>query len=114
MRNMNTSLEMAELAVDFRARGLSASIWRAKKVVILRKTRGRFSLHPAENFNITIHAGEGYGKESICRRFNIAERTALGMERGSSMILPSSTASGELGHLAQYVLDKPSRWRFAC
>src|SRR5438128_4377064 len=66
MRNMNTSLEMAELAVDFRARGVvgfdlagEEGGYPAKKHV------DAFHYIQRENFNITIHAGEGYGKESI-------------------------------------------------
>src|SRR5881392_1220951 len=66
MRNMNTSLEMAELAVDFRARGVvgfdlagEEGVYPAKKHV------DAFHYIQRENFNITIHAGEGYGKESI-------------------------------------------------
>src|SRR4030081_2727084 len=66
MRNLNTSLEMAELAVDFRTRGVvgfdlagEEGGYPAKKHV------DAFHYIQRENFNITSHAGEGYGKESI-------------------------------------------------
>src|ERR1700737_1837121 len=66
MRNMDVSREMAELAVDFRERGVvgfdlagEEGGYPAKKHV------DAFHFIQRQNFNITIHAGEGFGKESI-------------------------------------------------
>jgi len=82
MRNMDVSLEMAELAVDFRARGVVAFVLRVKRRLPSQETRGCFHYIQRENFNITIHAGEGYGKESIWQAFSTAVRTESDTERG--------------------------------
>src|SRR5215470_11530958 len=66
MRNMNTSLEMAELAVDFRERGvLGFDLAGEEGGYPPKKHIDAFHYIQRENFNITVHAGEGYGKESI-------------------------------------------------
>jgi adenosine deaminase len=108
MRNMNTSLEMAELAVDFRARGVvgfdlagEEGGYPAKKHV------EAFHYIQRENFNITIHAGEGYGKESIWQAIQYCGAHRIG--HGTRLIDDIAVADGravKLGDLAQYVLDK--------
>src|SRR5580693_8372030 len=108
MRNMNTSLEMAELAVDFRARGVvgfdlagEEGGYPAKKHV------DAFHYIQRENFNITIHAGEGYGKESIWQAIQYCGAHRIG--HGTRLIEDIAIADGKavkLGDLAQYVLDK--------
>src|SRR5216683_4781015 len=108
MRNMNTSLEMAELAVDFRARGVvgfdlagEEGGYPAKKHV------DAFHYIQRENFNITIHAGEGYGKESIWQAIQYCGAHRIG--HGTRLIDDIAVADGKavkLGDLAQYVLDK--------
>src|SRR5713101_3918947 len=108
MRNMNTSLEMAELAVDFRARGVvgfdlagEEGGYPAKKHV------DAFHYIQRENFNITIHAGEGYGKESIWQAIQYCGAHRIG--HGTRLIDDIAIAQGQavkLGDLAQYVLDK--------
>ena len=51
MRNMNTSLEMAELAVDFRARGVVGfDLSGRRRRLSSEKTCGRISLHSAREF----------------------------------------------------------------
>src|ERR1019366_10696978 len=66
MRNMDVSLEMAELAVDFRARGVVGfDLAGEEGGYPPKKHVDAFPYIQRENFNITIHAGEGYGKESI-------------------------------------------------
>ena len=65
MRNMDVSLEMAELAVDFRARGVVGfDLAGEEGGYPPKKHVAAFHYIQRENFNITIHAGEGYGKES--------------------------------------------------
>jgi adenosine deaminase len=108
MRNMNTSLEMAELAVDFRARGVvgfdlagEEGGYPAKKHV------DAFHYIQRENFNITIHAGEGYGKESIWQAIQYCGAHRIG--HGTRLIDDIAVVEGKavkLGDLAQYVLDK--------
>src|SRR5947208_4590677 len=108
MRNMNTSLEMAELAVDFRARGVvgfdlagEEGGYPAKKHV------DAFHYIQRENFNITIHAGEGYGKESIWQAIQYCGAHRIG--HGTRLIDDIAISDGKavkLGDLAQYVLDK--------
>jgi len=66
MRNMNVSLEMAELAVDFRERGVVGfDLAGEEGGYPPKKHVDAFHYIQRENFNITIHAGEGFGKESI-------------------------------------------------
>ena len=107
MRSMNVSLEMAELAVDFRARALWDSIWRAKKADSLPRHVDAFHYIQRENFNITIHAGEGFGKESIWQAIQYCGAHRIG--HGTRLIEDIAVADGravKLGDLAQYVLDK--------
>jgi adenosine deaminase len=97
MRNMNVSLEMAELAVDFRERGG----YPPKKHV------DAFHYIQRENFNITVHAGEGFGKESIWQAIQYCGAHRIG--HGTRLIDDIAIADGKvvkLGDLAQYVLDK--------
>jgi adenosine deaminase len=108
MRNRHESLEMAELAVDFRARGVvgfdlagEEGGYPAKKHV------EAFHYIQRENFNITIHAGEGYGKESIWQAIQYCGAHRIG--HGTRLIDDIAVVDGKsvkLGDLAQYVLDK--------
>jgi len=108
MRNMNVSLEMAELAVDFRERGVvgfdlagEEGGYPAKKHV------EAFHYIQRQNFNITIHAGEGFGKESIWQAIQYCGAHRIG--HGTRLIDDIAVADGKavkLGQLAQYVLDK--------
>src|ERR1700730_3397120 len=108
MRNMDVSLEMAELAVDFRERGVvgfdlagEEGGYPAKKHV------DAFHYIQRENFNITIHAGEGYGKESIWQAIQYCGAHRIG--HGTRLIDDIDVVDGKavkLGDLAQYVLDK--------
>jgi adenosine deaminase len=108
MRNRHESLEMAELAVDFRTRGVvgfdlagEEGGYPAKKHV------DAFHYIQRENFNITIHAGEGYGKESIWQAIQYCGAHRIG--HGTRIIDDIAVVDGKvakLGDLAQYVLDK--------
>src|SRR5438067_1014019 len=60
-----------------------------------------------QNFNITIHAGEGFGKESIWQAIQYCGAHRIG--HGTRLIDDIAVADGKavkLGDLAQYVLDK--------
>ncbi|MCX8010266.1 MAG: adenosine deaminase family protein, partial [Ignavibacteria bacterium] len=66
MRNMNLSLEMAELAVDFRNKGVVGFDLAGEEGGFPPKKHiEAFQYIQRANFNITIHAGEAFGKESI-------------------------------------------------
>src|ERR1700727_1067105 len=85
MRNMHTSLEMAELAVDFRARGVVGfDLAGEEGGYPPKKHIDAFHYIQRENFNITIHAGEGYGKDSIWQAIYCCG--ALHMGQGTRLI----------------------------
>ncbi|HZR55858.1 MAG TPA: adenosine deaminase [Terriglobales bacterium] len=108
MRNMNVSLEMAELAVDFRERGVVGfDIAGEEGGYPPKKHVDAFHYIQRENFNITIHAGEGYGKESIWQAIQYCGAHRIG--HGTRLIDDITVVDGKvvkLGDLAQYVLDK--------
>jgi adenosine deaminase len=108
MRNMNVSLEMAELAVDFRQRGVVGfDLAGEEGGHPPKKHVDAFHYIQRENFNITIHAGEGFGKESIWQAIQYCGAHRIG--HGTRLIDDIAVADGravKLGDLAQYVLDK--------
>lgn len=108
MRNMHVSLEMAELAVDFRARGVVGfDLAGEEGGYPPKKHVDAFHYIQRENFNITVHAGEGYGKESIWQAIQYCGAHRIG--HGTRLIEDITIADGKvvkLGDLAQYVLDK--------
>lgn len=108
MRNMNISLEMAELAVDFRPRGVVGfDLAGEEGGYPPKKHVDAFHYIQRENFNITIHAGEGFGKESIWQAIQYCGAHRIG--HGTRLIDDIAVADGKvvkLGDLAQYVLDK--------
>lgn len=111
MRNMNLSQEMAELAVDFRERGVVGFDLAGEEGGFPPKKHvDAFHYIQRENFNITIHAGEAFGKESIwqaiqwCGAHRIGHATRLIEDIGLDKREPNKIA--KMGSLAQYVLDK--------
>jgi adenosine deaminase len=108
MRNMDVSLEMAELAVDFRERGVVGfDLAGEEGGHPPKKHVDAFHYIQRENFNITIHAGEGYGKESIWQAIQYCGAHRIG--HGTRLIDDIAVVDGKavkLGDLAQYVLDK--------
>jgi len=108
MRNMDVSLEMAELAVDFRERGVVGfDLAGEEGGYPPKKHVDAFHYIQRENFNITIHAGEGYGKESIWQAIQYCGAHRIG--HGTRLIDDIAVVDGravKLGDLAQYVLDK--------
>lgn len=111
MRNMKLSLETAELAVDFRERGVVGfDLAGEEGGYPPKKHVDAFHYIQRENFNITIHAGEAFGKESIwqalqwCGAHRIGHATRLiediGLDKHSDKKIV------RMGYLAQYVLDK--------
>ncbi len=108
MRNMDVSLEMAELAVDFRERGVVGfDLAGEEGGYPPKKHVEAFHYIQRQNFNITIHAGEGFGKESIWQAIQYCGAHRIG--HGTRLIDDIAIAEGKavkLGDLAQYVLDK--------
>lgn len=108
MRNLQISLEMAELAVDFRQRGVVGfDLAGEEGGYPPKKHVDAFHFIQRENFNITIHAGEGYGKESIWQAIQYCGAHRIG--HATRLIDDITMVEGKvvkLGDLAQYVLDK--------
>jgi adenosine deaminase len=109
MRNMDVSLEMAELAVDFRERGVVGFDLAGEEGGFPPKKHvDAFHYIQRQNFNITIHAGEGFGKESIWQAIQYcgAHRIGHGTRLIDDMAVAADGHVVKLGDLAQYVLDK--------
>jgi adenosine deaminase len=111
MRNMKLSQEMAELAIDFRERGVVGfDLAGEEGGYPPKKHVDAFEYIQRENFNITIHAGEAFGKESIwqaiqwCGAHRVGHATRLIEDMKMSDDDPREVVS--MGYLAQYVLDK--------
>jgi adenosine deaminase len=110
MRHMDpsVSLEMAELAVDFRNRGVAAfDLAGEEGGHPPKKHVDAFHYIQRENFNITVHAGEAFGKESIWQAIQWCGAHRIG--HATRLIEDMRIKDGEvlsMGTLAQYVLDK--------
>ncbi|RMH54996.1 MAG: adenosine deaminase [Candidatus Hydrogenedentota bacterium] len=111
MRNMDpsVSLEMAELAVNYRNKGVVGFDLAGEEAGHPPKKHVEaFHYVQRANGNITIHAGEAFGKESIwqalqwCGAHRIGHATHL-LE---DMVLDENGKLVSMGTLAQYVLDK--------
>ena len=109
MRNMKNTLEIAELAVNFRSMGvIGFDLAGEEGGYPPKKHLDAFQFIQRANFNITIHAGEAFGKESIwqaiqwCGAHRIGHATHL---REDITFDKDGNVVG-FGDLAQYVLDK--------
>ena len=109
MRNLRKSLEMAELAVNHRNQGVVGFDLAGEEGGFPPKEHlDAFQFIKRENFNITIHAGEAFGKVSIwqaiqyCGAHRIGHATRLtddiAYDREGNVVA--------LGELAQYILDR--------
>jgi adenosine deaminase len=111
MRDMKLSQEMAELAVDYRERGVVGFDLAGEEGGFPPKKHvDAFHFIQRSNFNITVHAGEAFGIESIwqaiqwCGAHRIGHATRLIEDIGVDKHDPDNIVS--MGYLAQYVLDK--------
>ena len=110
MRNMSpeTSLEIAELAGDFRPHGVVGfDLAGEEGGYPPKKHVDAFHYIQRENFNITIHAGEGFGKESIWQAIQWCGAHRIG--HATRLVEDMKIKEGNvlsMGTLAQYVLDK--------
>jgi adenosine deaminase len=109
MRNMKNTLEIAELAIDFRDQGVVGfDLAGEEGGYPPKKHIEAFQFIQRANFNITIHAGEAFGKESIwqaiqwCGAHRIGHATHL----REDLTFDKDGNVVKFGDLAQYVLDK--------
>lgn len=109
MRNMKNTLDIAELAVNFRKQGVVGFDLAGEEGGYPPKRHiEAFQFIQRANFNITIHAGEAFGMESIwqaiqwCSAHRIGHATHL----REDIIYDKEGQVVGLGELAQYVLDK--------
>ena len=107
MRHAARSLEIAELAVQFRDQGVAGfDIAGAEAGYPPSRHLAAFQHMQRENGHFTIHAGEGFGLPSIWEALQECHADRLG--HGVRIVDDISLSSGEpvLGRLAQYVRDK--------
>jgi len=81
IRNISkeTSLEMAELAVAYKNRGVVAfDLAGAEYDHPAKHHRAAFELVRHNNINVTIHAGEAYGPESIAQAIHVCGAHRIG------------------------------------
>jgi len=109
MRNMKNTLEIAELAVSFRNQGVVGfDLAGEEGGYPPKKHLEAFQFIQRNNFNITIHAGEAFGKESIwqaiqyCGSHRIGHATRL----KEDIVFDKDGNIVSMGDLAQYILDK--------
>ena len=110
MRNMDPkiSMEIAELAVDFRNQGVVGfDLAGEEGGYPPKKHVDAFHYIQRENFNITVHAGEAFGKESIWQAIQWCGAHRIG--HATRLIEDMKVKDGQvlsMGTLAQFVLDK--------
>ena len=108
MRTAARSLEIAELAVRYRDRGVVGfDIAGAEAGSPPSRHLDAFQYVARENFHITIHAGEGFGLPSIWEALQWcgAERLGHGVRIVDDIVI-SPDGHAELGRLASYVRDR--------
>jgi len=109
MRNMKNTLEIAELAVNFRSKGVVGfDLAGEEGGYPPKKHIEAFQFIQRANFNITIHAGEAFGKESIWQAIQWCGAHRIGH---ATRLIEDFTLDKEgnvvgFGELAQYILDK--------
>ncbi len=108
MRNMTNSLEIAELAVNYRNQGVVGFDLAGEEGGYPPKNHlEAFYFIQRSNFNITIHAGEAFGKESIWQAIQYcgAHRIGHATRLIEDIIFDKDGNILGLGELAQYILD---------
>ncbi|MFZ6033109.1 MULTISPECIES: adenosine deaminase [Melioribacter] len=108
MRNMKNTLEIAELAVNYRNQGVVGfDLAGEEGGYPPKKHLDAFQYIKQKNFNITIHAGEAFGKESIWQAIQIcgAHRIGHATRLVEDIVFDKDGNVVRLGELAQYILD---------
>lgn len=108
MRHQKVSLEIAELAVAFRSRGVVGfDIAGDEFGHPPKKHLDAFQYIKNRNFNITIHAGEAFGIESIWQAVQICGAHRIGhATRLVEDMVVHGTRIEKMGTLSSYILDK--------
>lgn len=109
LRNLRISLEIAELAVNYKNMGVVGFDLAGEEGGFPPKKHiDAFQYIKRENFNITIHAGEAFGKESIWQAIQYcgAHRIGHATRLIEDIVFDEDGNVVGLGELAQYVLDK--------
>jgi len=108
MRNMTDSLEWAELAIDFRHRGVVGFDLAGEEAGYPPKKHvPAFHAIQAANFYSTLHAGEAFGVASIWQALQLCGAHRLG--HATRLLEDMTIVDGKivgLGTLAQYILDR--------
>jgi adenosine deaminase len=108
MRDRTDSLEWAHLAVALRDEGVVGFDLAGEEAGFPPKRHSEaFHYVQRANFNITIHAGEGFGPESIWQALQYcgAHRIGHGVRLAEDLAV-GPDGSARLGPLSHYVLDK--------
>ncbi len=110
MRNQDPalSLEVAKLAVAFRDRGVVGFDLAGDEAGYPpKKHLEAFQFIRNQNFNITIHAGEGFGLESIWQAIQVcgAHRIGHGTRLVEDMTINGTTIK-RMGTLSHFIKDK--------
>ncbi len=108
MRDRTDSVEMARLAVANRDRGVVGFDIAGEEAGHPAKEHlEAFNLCHRENFSVTIHAGEGFGPQSIWQAIQVcgAHRIGHGVRLIEDMTIENGHVAA-LGPLAAYVRDK--------
>ncbi|MFA8342091.1 MAG: adenosine deaminase [Rhodothermaceae bacterium] len=109
MRNMQNTLEIAELATNFRKNGVVGfDLAGEEGGYPPKKHLEAFQYISRENFNITIHAGEAFGKESIWQAIQYcgAHRIGHATRLIEDIYFDDNREIVGMGNLAQFILDK--------
>ncbi|PKL87680.1 MAG: adenosine deaminase [Ignavibacteriae bacterium HGW-Ignavibacteriae-2] len=109
LRNMKASLDIAELAVNYRNQGVVGFDLAGEEGGFPPKKHiEAFDFIKRENFNITIHAGEAFGKESIWQAIQLcgAHRIGHATRVIEDIVFDKDKNIVGLGELAQFILDK--------
>jgi adenosine deaminase len=105
MRHAARSMEIAELAVRYRDKGVVGfDIAGAEAGYPPTRHLDAFEYLQRENFHFTIHAGEAFGLPSIWQAIQWCGADRLG--HGVRIVDDIDASTGRLGRLAAYVRDK--------
>jgi adenosine deaminase len=108
MRDQTVSLETAELAVSFREKGVVGFDLAGDEYGHPpKKHLDAFEFIRRQNFNITIHAGEAFGMESIWQAIQYCGAHRIGH---ATRLMEDMTVHGtrieKMGSLANFIRDK--------
>lgn len=108
MRDQTVSLEMAELAVSFREKGVVGFDLAGDEYGHPpKKHLDAFEFIRRKNFNITIHAGEAFGMESIWQAIQYCGAHRIGhATRLIEDMMVHGTRIEKMGSLSNFIRDK--------